>query len=280
MAVSSDRAVFWYGCNMTRHGEVIRATTRLLEAVGMDAAPAGGPAHCCGSPKDANARINEGMARRTIQGFNASGRAQVVTWCPSCHMNMQDSMAPVTPTNFETVHVTEVLHARQDRLRPLLTRPVKARVLLHGHLGFNGRLPVNDLVPGLLRLIPGLEVVEHPYRAPGHMCSSIAAVPGALADAQRATLAAMAETGADTLCTIFHSCHRETVGLEQNHPITVVNWIHLLAASAGIPAEDGYKAMRNAADPRAALGEARIEAVGEVPFARLVEPELRKPPPV
>ena len=32
MAVSSDRAVFWYGCNMTRHGEVIRATTRLLEA--------------------------------------------------------------------------------------------------------------------------------------------------------------------------------------------------------------------------------------------------------
>ena len=278
MAVSSDRAVFWYGCNMTRHGEVIRATTRLLEAVGMDAAPAGGPAHCCGSPKDANARINEGMARRTIQGFNASGREKVVTWCPSCHMNMQDSMAPVTPTNFETVHVTEVLHARQDRLRPLLTRPVKARVLLHGHLGFNGRVPVNDLVPGLLRLIPGLEVVEHPYRAPGHMCSSIAAVPGALADAQRATLAAMAETGADTLCTIFHSCHRETVGLEQNHPITVVNWIHLLAASAGIPAEDGYKAMRNAADPRAALGEARIEAVGEVPFARLVEPELRKPP--
>ena len=46
-------------------------------------------------------------------------------------MNMRDSMAPVTPTNFETVHVTEVLRARRDRLRPLLTRPVEARVLLH-----------------------------------------------------------------------------------------------------------------------------------------------------
>lgn len=280
MAVADDRAVFWYGCNMTRHGEVIRATTRLLEAVGMDAAPAGGPANCCGSPKDASARINEGMARRTIEGFNASGRGQVVTWCPSCHMNMRDSMAPVTPTNFETVHVTEVLHARRDRLRPLLTRNVWGRVLLHAHHGFDGRVPVNTLVPDLLRLIPGLEVAEHPYRAPGHMCSAIAAVPGALADAHRATLAAMAGTGADTLCTIFHSCHREAVGLEQNHPIRVVNWVHLLAESAGIPAEDGYKAMRNAADPRAALGEAAIEAAGEVPFARLVEPELRKPPPV
>ncbi|MBL6456177.1 (Fe-S)-binding protein [Belnapia sp. T6] len=278
VAGAGDRAVFWYGCNMTRHGEVIRATARLLEAVGIDAVTTGGPGSCCGSPKDANARINEGMARRTIQQFNATGRPVVATWCPSCHMNMQDSMAPVTPTNFETVHVTELLHSRQDRLRPLLARPVRARVLLHAHLGFNTRVPVNGLVSDLLRLVPGLELVEHPIRVPGHMCSSLAAVPGALADAEAATLAAMAETGADTLCTIFHSCHRELVALERGRPLRVLNWVHLLAESAGWAAEDGYKAMRNAEDPRAALGEARIEAAGDVAFARLVEPELRKPP--
>jgi Fe-S oxidoreductase len=264
---------------MTRHGEVIRATTRILELVGMDAAPAGGPASCCGSPKEASARIAEGMARRTVEAFNASGRGQVVTWCPSCHMNMQDSMAPVTPTNFETVHVTEALWARRDRLAPLLTRRVEARVLVHAHHGFNGRVAVNDLVPALLRLMPGVTVAEHPYRAPGHMCSSIAAVPGALADAHRATLAAMAETGAGTLCTVFHSCHREAVALER-HGIRVRNWIHLLAESLGIEAEDEYKAWRNAADPRAAIGEDRIAAAGEVAFTRLLEPELRKPPVV
>jgi Fe-S oxidoreductase len=279
VAVARDEAVFWYGCNMTRHGEVIRTTARLLEAVGMDAAPAGGPASCCGSPKDASARINEGMAKRTIEKFNATGRGTVVTWCPSCHMNMQDSMAPVTPTQFATVHVSEVLHARRDMLRPLLVRPVPARVLLHAHLGFNGRVPVNALVAEVLRLIPGLTLVEQPYRAPGHMCSALSGVPGALADAQRATLAAMAETGADTLCTIFHSCHRESVALER-HGVRVMNWIHLLAESAGWPAEDEYKAWRNAADPRAAIGEARIAAAGEVPFERLVAPELAKPPPV
>jgi Fe-S oxidoreductase len=279
MAVDPDTAVFWYGCNMTRHGEVIRATARILELVGIPNAPAGGPAHCCGSPKDASARIAEGMARRTVAAFNASGTASVITWCPSCHMNMQDSMAPVTPTNFETVHVTEVLHARRDRLAPLLSRRVEARVLVHAHHGFNGRVAVNDIVPGLLRLIPGVTVQEHPCRAPGHMCSSIAGVPGALADAQRATLAAMADAGADTLCTIFHSCHRESVALER-HGIAVRNWIHLLAESLGIPAEDDYKAWRNAEDPRAAVGADRIEAAGEVAFTRLLEPELRKPPPV
>lgn len=298
MAVVPEQAVFWYGCNMTRHGEIIRGATRLLEAVGIAAAPAGGPAHCCGSPKEASARINEGMARRTVEAFNARlagatdadlrgtgrsdhrapGHAQVVTWCPSCHMNMQDVMAPVTLAAFSTIHVSEVLFARREALRPLLTRPVPARVLVHGHHGFHGRVPVNDLVPDLLRLIPGLTVVDHPYRAPAHMCSGLAGVPGALADAHRATLAAMAETGADTLCTIFHSCHRDAVGLEQNHAVRVMNWVHLLAAAAGWEAADGYKAMRNAEDPRTALGEAGIAAAGEAVFTRLLEPELRRPP--
>jgi hypothetical protein len=86
----------------------------------------------------------------------------------------------------------------------------------------------------------------------------------------------MAEAGADTLCTIFHSCHREAVALERGWSIRVANWIHLLAESAGWPAEDGYKALRNAEDPRAAAGD--LSTVGEAAFERLVEPELRRPP--
>ena len=50
MAVTPDASVtFWYGCNMTRHGEIVRLATRILDAVGVDAAPAGGPGYCCGS---------------------------------------------------------------------------------------------------------------------------------------------------------------------------------------------------------------------------------------
>lgn len=277
---TGSRVVFWYGCNMARHGEIIRLAARMLEAVGVDAAPAGGPAHCCGSPKESNARIAEGMARRTVEKFNATGRDKVVTWCPSCHMNMDDFMAPATEAAFETQHISELLHARRDRLRPLLTRPVQARALLHAHHGFHGRVPVNDLVPDLLRLIPGVEVAAHGLRVPGHMCSALAVVPGALAQAQRATLAAVAESGADTLVTVFHSCHRETVALERGRNLRVANWIHLLAESMGLPFEDGYKAWRNAADPREAAGPARIDAAGEVAFERLVEPELRRPAPV
>ena len=279
MALTQGPVTFWYGCNMTRHGEMTRTAATLLEKLGVDNVPAGGPGHCCGTPKDASAQVHEGMARRTTEKFNASGRETVVTWCPSCHLNMQDSMMPVTPARFGIEHISETVHARLDKLRILLQRPVRRRVMLHAHLGFEQRVPVSRLVTDILGCIPELELVEATLRVPGHMCSALAVMPGALAGAQRATLAAMAEAGADTLCTIHHSCHRDFVTLER-HGIAVLNWMHLLAESLGWPTEDCYKALRNAVDPGAEVSPERRKAVGEVAFARLLVPELQKPPPV
>ena len=278
MAVTPDSSVtFWYGCNMARHGEIVRLVTQILEGVGVETAPAGGPAYCCGSPQEANARIAGGMAARTVEKFNQAGRETVVTWCPSCHMNMDDFMAPVTETAFETQHVTQLLAARAERLRPLLTRSVPARVLLHAHHGFHRRVPVNADVPMLLGMITGVTVIEHPLRIPAHMCSQIAPKPGELTRAHRETLAAMEETGADTLVTIFHSCHREAVSLERGRPIRVVNWIHLLAEAMGLEYVDEYKLWRNSDDPRAVIGVERVAGSGDAAFEQLVEPELRRP---
>ena len=126
MAVTADRAVFWYGCNMTRHGELIRTSARLLEAVGVEAAPAGGPSPLLRRAQGGQAAVAGGMAERTMAAFNATGAPDVITWCPSCHINMHETMAPVTAAAFATGHITEALHRRRDRLRPLLTRAVPA----------------------------------------------------------------------------------------------------------------------------------------------------------
>lgn len=268
---------FWYGCNMTRHGEIIRLSQRILHAVGVDAAPVGGPGACCGSPKESTPAIAEGMAGRTMETFAASGTPRVITWCPSCHANLDDFMGQTQEKNFDSQHLCEAIHEQRARLAPLLTQPVSARVLVDRHVGFQGRVPVNDIIPELLGMIPGVSVLDHPYRAPSYMCFGLASVPGALADVQRTTLAAMRETGADTLVTIFHSCHREMIGLERDHGIRVVNWVHLLAEGMGLPYEDEYKAWRNAEDPLAAIGAERVAAAGEVAVRKLVEPELTRP---
>lgn len=271
------KSVFWYGCNMTRHNEIIRLSERMLAAVGVEAAPVGGPSACCGSTKESTPPIAEAMGDRTMKAFNASGAPRVITWCPSCHMNLDDFMGQTNDRNFDSQHLCEALYERRAALAPLLTHPVKARFLVDRHVGFHGRVPVNDIIPELLSMIPGVSFADHAYRAPSYMCFALAPIPGALADVQRATLAAMQETGADTLITIFHSCHREMIGLERSHGIRVVNWVHLLAEGMGLPYEDEYKAWRHAEDPLAAIGPERVAAAGEVAVRKLVVPELTRP---
>jgi Fe-S oxidoreductase len=270
---------FWFGCNMLRHAELIRLSILLLEKAGCDVAVAGGPGYCCGTAHDHAPHAASTMAARTVGRFNAAaendGRATVVTWCPSCHMHMQDIMAPGNPVRFDVAHVTEMLAASADRIAPLMTTRVERRVLLHRHLGFNSHVAVNDRVAVLLARIPGLEMVDGPA-VPGHMCSALAAVPGTLAPALSATWQEAIARSCDTVATIFHSCHREIAALEGRDGIGVRNWVHLVAEAMGIEAVDAYLGWRNGGAPDVAA----IERAGEANYARLVEPELRKPKPV
>lgn len=280
MALSTDahKVTFWFGCNMLRHAEMIRLSMLLLEKAGYDVEAAGGPGYCCGTAHDHQPKAASTMASRTVSRFNEraenEGRGTVVTWCPSCHMHMHDIMAPGNPVQFDVTHVTEMLADAGARLEPLFTTEVKRRVLLHRHLGFQSHVAVNERVVGLLRRIPGLTLVEGPAEA-GHMCSSLAAVPGALSPALGRMWRAAEEQRCDTIATIFHSCHREVVALEGRDGIGVRNWVHLLAEAMGIVAPDAYLGWRKGGAPDVAA----IEKAGEEHYKKLIEPELRKAAP-
>ena len=277
MAVS-ERVTFWFGCNMLRHAEMIRLSIMLLERVGYDVSAAGGPAYCCGTAHDHQPHAASNMAARTVARFNEAaqeGRGTVVTWCPSCHMHLSDIMAPGNATAFGVAHIAELLADSADRLALLLTVPVRRRVLLHRHLGFATHVPVNDRVTALLSRIQGLQLVEGPA-PPGHMCSALAAVPGALTVAARATWDVAVASRCDTVCTIFHSCHREFVALDGNDGIGVRNWVQLVAEAMGGEASDAYLAWRKGGVPDIAA----IERADPARYQALIEPELRKAPPL
>ena len=80
----------------------------------------------------------------------------------------------------------------------------------------------------------------------------------------------------DTVCTIFHSCHRELAALEGKDGVRVRNWVHLVAEAMGVEASDAYLGWRTGGAPDIAA----IEKADEAKYHALVEPELRKPPPV
>lgn len=279
MALTGNRITFWFGCNMLRHAEMIRLSLSLLERAGFDVEAAGGPGYCCGTPYDHAPSAASNMAARTVERFNAAskdqGRGTVVTWCPSCHMHMSDIMAPGNVTHFDVAHITEVLAEAADKLAPMMVNPVRRRVLLHRHLGFATHAPVNERVAALLSRIPGLEVVEGPT-VPGHMCSSLGSVPGALKPHLEATWQAAVGSGCDTLVTVFHSCHREIAALDGRDGIEVRNWVHLVAEAVGLEAGDAYRAWRKGEAPN----EAAISRADPRLYSQLIEPELRKPQPI
>jgi len=276
---TGGRVVFWYGCNVLRHGDIIHGCLDILRMLGIDARPAGGPDYCCGTGKDDNQTAADGMARRTVSKFNALGRDTVVAWCPSCHMHMTEFMREAYPAEFGFNYFVDVLHERRDALAKLLTKPVPMRVLLHKHVGFNDQVKVNEKVPALLRLIPGVEVVDDDYAAPGYMCALLAAVPKALEDMHRETLRRVALHKADAVVTTYHQCYREVVGLEAHAGTKVYNYVHLLAQSIGLDYEDEYKAWKKAGRNAASLiGEERLQKVGVQFFERAMLPELVKRP--
>jgi Fe-S oxidoreductase len=275
-----ERITFWYGCNVLRHGDIIHSCVDMLRLLGFDAQPAGGPDYCCGTVKDANQAAADGMARRTVGRFNALERDGVVAWCPSCHTHMTDFMGRAYQPGFSLTYFVDVLYEHRAVLKPLLERPVPLRVLVHKHSGFNDSVAVNTKVPELLRLIPGLEVIEDDYLAPGYMCALFAAVPAAMADIVRQTVARASAHKADAIVTIFHQCYRDLCSLESDDGVKVFNYVHLLAQSMGLDYADEYKAWKKSGAQAAALiGEERLERVGVKFFERAMLPELLKRPP-
>jgi Fe-S oxidoreductase len=277
----SERITFWYGCNVLRHGDIIHGCLDILRALGFDPAPVGGPDYCCGTVKDANQTTAGGMATRTVGRLNAMDRPRVVAWCPSCHSHMHDFMERANDRQFAVTYLVDLLSAHREKLPSLLVHPVPMRVVLHAHVGFNDLVPVNRLVPDLLRLIPGVEVVEHEYVAPGYMCASFAALPAALHDIHRNTAQAAKAARADAVVTVFHQCYRELCGLEAAGVVPVYNYIHLIARSMGLAYEDEYKAWKKAGEGAAALiGAERLQKIGVHFYERAILPELKKRPNV
>jgi hypothetical protein len=183
-------------------------------------------------------------------------------------------MALGNATHFDIVHVSEVLSDRADQLTPLMNVSMKRRVLLHRHVGFATHVPVNARVFDLLSRVSGLELVEGPAH-PGHMCSALAPTPDALAAAARETWTAGSANRCDTVCTIFHSCHRELAALDGRDNVCIRNWVQIVGEAMGIIARDAYPDWRTGGTPDITA----ISRAEDKWYRQLVEPELRRPPP-
>jgi len=227
--------LFYTGCNVLRTPHIVLNVMDILDALELDFDVVGGTAHCCGvyQFQEADLPTYERMGHRTFQRFGQSGAAKVLTWCPTCTKNFDELEKDVEPPAFDLGHVSEFLAANLDALRARFTpdQP-KRRVVIHEHLGIGATL---QSIATLLKAVPNLEMVELPQDSGfSYACGGQAAkFKGREQAIHRALAEGAVAAGADTIVTMYHSCHRALSGAEAVYPLRVVNFTDILAEALG-----------------------------------------------
>ncbi|CAN5238629.1 (Fe-S)-binding protein [soil metagenome] len=227
--------LFYTGCNVLRTPHIVLNVMDILDALELDFDVVGGTAHCCGvyQFQEADLPTYERMGHRTFQRFGQSGASKVLTWCPTCTKNFDELEQAVEPASFDLGHISEFLAANLDALKARFKpdQP-RRRVVIHEHLGIGATLAS---IASLLKAVPNLELVELPQDSGfSYACGGQAAK---FKDREQAIHRALAEgavaAGADTIVTMYHSCHRALSGAEVVYPVKVVNFTDVLAEALG-----------------------------------------------
>jgi Fe-S oxidoreductase len=265
--------VLYLGCNVMRTPHIALLCMDVLDRIGARYKVSGGPANCCGviQFRAGDVKTAGRVSTNTVAGFAATGAPRVLTWCPTCNIQLGEIVMPAAPESpFALEHVVPYIADRLDRLVPHFVRRVERRVALHEHPGVAG---VTEGVLKILGAIPGLTVVDLAQPRVGYMCNSLAPVPAYKRTLHAQELAAAEAAGVDALVGIYHACHRELCAHEATYPFRIVNFLELVGDALGIDRPDLFKQWKTMRDvdrviaettPQIAAAGLDVETVREV----------------
>jgi len=187
----------------------------------------------------------------------AEGKTGVISWCASCHQQFTETTLPTVEKMtgarpFEMTPFLLFLATRFEDLRPMLREPVPMRIALHKHPGVKG---VVEAATTLLRMVPGIEIVDLAQPAVGLMSNALNALPEYKRSLQRAELEAAARAKVDALVAVYHVDHRELCAHERDWPFRIINVLEIVGASMGLSHDDHFKRLKIMQDADAIVGD-------------------------
>lgn len=256
---SHPEIVFYTGCNVIKTPHIALLVLEVLDALGVRYEVMGGTAACCGIQqfKRGDAKTAGRVAYNTIDRLSRPGAARVISWCPSCQIQIAEVALPAYRESFGTVpfdmnSIAEFFVERLEALRRLFVHPVNKRVALQER----SALPnVMAAIKQVLRAIPGLEIVELDVPILSTQASHLSVLPEFKAELREREFRAAAEAGVTTFASIFHACHRELITYQQQVSFELINFMELIGESMGIRIPDLYKRLRLMGDIDAVIAD-------------------------
>jgi heterodisulfide reductase subunit D len=253
--------VFYTGCNVLKTPHIALLALDIMDALNVTYRVMGGATHCCGivHMRAGDAEVSGRMATSTLDQLAQSKSGQVLSWCPSCYVQFTETTLPTIARQrgarpFEMVPFMRFLMSRLDSLRPLLRHRVEMRLALHKHPGVSG---VVEAAEGILRAVPGIDLVDLEQPAVGLQSVNLAVLPGYKRQLQRQELEAAATAKVDALVAVYHSDHRELCAHERDWPFRIVNVLEIIGESMGLHQEDHYKRLKIMQDAETIMADCR-----------------------
>jgi Fe-S oxidoreductase len=236
--------VFYTGCNVLKTPHMALIALDMMDALGVT-------------------YVSGRVATSSLDKL-AEGKTGVISWCASCHVQFTETTIPTVEKvrgsrPFEMTPFMLFLKTRFEDLRPMLKNPVPIRIALHKHPGVKG---VVEAGTELLRMVPGIEIVDLHQPAVGLMSNALNALPDYKRGLQLAELEAAEAAGVDALVAIYHVDHRELCAHERDWPFRIINILDIVGASMGLHHDDHFKRLKIMQDADAIVADCKdmIEA--------------------
>jgi heterodisulfide reductase subunit D len=252
--------VFYTGCNVLKTPHMALTALDIMDALGVTYRVMGGPTHCCGviQLRSGDTEVSGRVATNSLDKL-AEGKTGVISWCASCHVQFTENTIPTIEKvrgsrPFEMTPFMLFLKTRFEDLRPMLKNPVNLRIALHKHPGVKG---VVEAGTELLRMVPGIEIVDLHQPAVGLMSNALNALPDYKRGLQLAELEAAEAAAIDALVAIYHVDHRELCAHERDWPFRIINILDIVGASMGLHHDDHFKRLKIMQDADAIVADCK-----------------------
>ncbi|HVV63337.1 MAG TPA: (Fe-S)-binding protein [Pseudolabrys sp.] len=252
--------VFYTGCNVLKTPHIALTALDVMDALGVTYKVMGGPSHCCGvvQARTGDLEVSGRVATNSLDKL-AEGKTGVIAWCASCHVQFTETTLPAIEKvrgsrPFEMTPFMLFLRTRFADLRPLLKRPVPLKIALHKHPGVKG---VVEAATELLKMVPGIEIVDLHQPAVGLMSNFLNALPEYKRGLHRAELEAAEAAGVDALVAIYHPDHRDLCAHERDWPFKILNVLDIVAESMGLHHPDNFKRLKIMQDADAIVADCK-----------------------
>jgi hypothetical protein len=204
---------------------------------------------------DTTGRMATGTLDKLAQGKNG----QVLSWCPSCHVQFTETTLPTVEKArgarpFEMTPFITYLGSRIDDLAPLMRKPVPMRVALHRHPGIPS---VVKAAEAILAAVPGIEIVDLQQPTVGLAANYLRTLPKYRNAIYRAELDAARDAGVDALVAVYHADHRDLCAHEGEYPFRIINLLDILGESMGLSQADNFKRLKLMQDADAIVDDCR-----------------------